>query len=75
MDLLNGIMQWSRDREEKRMARMREQGKCPTCAGRGIDYPIGLSEFVYYPVGECFDCAGSGNYADWAELNPPSDLR
>lgn len=74
MGLFNSILEWNKARAEKRVSRMRTQGKCPTCSGRGIDYPMGLHEFAYTNIVECPDCAGTGQFNDWARAHQRTDL-
>lgn len=67
MGLLNAFHQWREARYQHHLSRMRNQGKCPDCYGRGFTvYPY--NEFSYYNSFECPSCQGSGNYTDWEQL-------
>lgn len=74
MRLLQSINEWNKGRVEKKNSAMQAQGKCPTCYGRGIDYPLGFHDFYYPSVTDCPGCNGSGLYSDWAKMNGSSNL-
>jgi len=74
MRIFNSINQWNKERMEKKISTMQAQGKCPTCSGRGIDYPLGFHDFYYPSVMDCPGCNGSGLFSDWAEMNGSSNL-
>ncbi|UTR15300.1 methionine aminopeptidase [Salipaludibacillus sp. LMS25] len=66
MNLLNVLSQWQEVRHEKRMAKMKDEGACPACYGKGYNMPI--SEFYISPnYFHCEACEGSGAYADWEQ--------
>jgi DnaJ-class molecular chaperone len=64
MGLLNSLLQWQETRHEKKMMKMKDEGLCPACHGKGYNLPI--SEFYISPdYFHCDACAGSGTYTDW----------
>ncbi|ERI07488.1 hypothetical protein HMPREF0083_04432 [Aneurinibacillus aneurinilyticus ATCC 12856] len=64
----NAISEWKTARYEKKIAEMKEQGKCPDCRGRGFN-PVMLPEFYYMNNYDCPGCNGSGLFSDWAQGN------
>ena len=65
MGLFNSISEWSQGRYEKKVARAKEQGKCPDCNGRGVE--ILPYEHFYGSAYQCPGCNGSGQFSDWME--------
>mgnify|MGYP001163251106 FL=1 len=70
MRLFHSIAQWRKAQYEKKLAKMREEGKCPVCHGHGFNYYI-FSEFIHIDPqhGYCPGCNGSGLFSDWADLS------
>lgn len=69
MGFFNALSVWKQANDEKRISKMRSQGTCPVCRGRGFN-PM-LSEFVAFTthVDDCHGCNGSGLFSVWAEAN------
>lgn len=68
MRLINSISNWMESQNNKRMTRMKEQGRCPDCSGSGfnsmvLEHTIGMSMDGYH----CASCSGSGLFSDWAQ--------
>lgn len=64
MGLLNAFNEWKTTRYENRIAKMKEENKCPDCNGRGfLTYPA--SEYAFYNNLDCPGCDGSGQFTDW----------
>ncbi|WP_138419515.1 methionine aminopeptidase [Aquibacillus sediminis] len=63
MGLFSAISEWSNGRYEKKVAKMRELGKCPDCNGHGIEV-MPYEHFFSSPY-ECPSCAGTGQFSDW----------
>jgi DnaJ-class molecular chaperone len=69
MVFFNAISEWKKASHEKKISKMRSQGTCPDCRGRGF-IPM-FSEFVEFSTyaDDCHGCNGSGLFTDWAETN------
>ncbi|XJZ28756.1 methionine aminopeptidase [Bacillota bacterium Lsc_1132] len=67
MGLVNSYNQWKENRQQNFLNKMKDQGKCPDCYGKGYTvYPY--NEFAYFNSFECPGCQGSGLYSDWEQL-------
>ena len=71
MGWINSILEWSQANHDKKIAKMKEHGKCPDCKGVGInafalyDYYVGFGAYDY---NHCLGCNGSGSFSDWEAL-------
>lgn len=66
-NLINRLQEWRDANYEKKIEKMRLQGNCPQCSGRGFD-PVMINEFMYlgaYEDYKCPGCNGSGQFNDW----------
>ncbi len=63
MGILNSLNEWSNSRYEKKVEKMRGQGKCPDCNGRGIE--TFAYEHFYNHSFQCPSCQGTGTFSDW----------
>jgi hypothetical protein len=69
MGLFSSIYTWKQASDERRITKMKAQGSCPACNGRGFN-PM-FTGFVGYStyVDQCHGCNGSGLFSVWAETN------
>ncbi len=66
MGLISALSGWMESNRTKHMDRMKTEGKCPECYGKGY-HPILFNELTYISKDnlDCPGCSGSGLYADW----------
>jgi DnaJ-class molecular chaperone len=70
MGLFNAISEWRQANYEKKITKMRSQGTCPDCYGRGFNsMPLSDIAGMTSYVDDCHGCNGSGLFADWAVTN------
>jgi excinuclease UvrABC ATPase subunit len=73
-DFFDQWSHWRKEKQEARLAAMRDQGKCPDCSGSGLAniYMI-AAEYIPQDAWDCPGCNGSGIYSDWAAINNKID--
>ncbi|MDC3416032.1 methionine aminopeptidase [Aquibacillus salsiterrae] len=63
ISIFNAVSDWVDGRYQKRVAKMKEEGKCPDCSGRGVE--MYAYEHFYGSSLHCPGCNGSGLFEDW----------
>lgn len=69
MQFFNTISNWKDERYEKYKARMKSQGNCPDCCGRGLIPSTSALSTLHIAPYDCPGCNGSGLYSDWLETH------
>ncbi|OIJ16800.1 hypothetical protein BKP37_04520 [Anaerobacillus alkalilacustris] len=66
MGIFNHFFDMIAANREKKLEKMRDQGICPECRGKGYHAPIG-NAYVYMPSFDyrCYSCNGTGSFNDW----------
>lgn len=60
--IFTSITRWYHQKKQKHIDKMKQDGKCPTCYGKGfatITYPY-AGEII-----DCHSCNGTGLYTEW----------
>lgn len=68
MGLFNSIAQWREERQEKQLAKHRENGTCPECRGSGV-YAMASIDYIGLPITNdgCPGCRGTGLFTQWED--------
>jgi DnaJ-class molecular chaperone len=64
--LFKFLTDWYHANKQKHLDKMREQGKCPICRGKG--FAIITSPYVGNTV-DCYLCNGTGLFTEWEKNN------
>ncbi len=69
MGIINAFLNWKSAYYEKKVAKMKEQGLCPDCRGRGYHASV-ANAYIYMPSFDyrCYSCNGSGAFTDWENV-------
>ncbi|OIJ15611.1 hypothetical protein BKP35_01055 [Anaerobacillus arseniciselenatis] len=69
MGIIKAFLDWQSANYEKKVAKMKEQGLCPDCRGRGHS-ATAANAYVYLPSYHyrCYSCNGSGAFSDWENI-------
>lgn len=66
MGIFQTFYDWQAQMYQKKVEKMRDQGLCPDCRGRGYN-PAAVNAYVYMPTYDytCAGCNGTGSFSDW----------
>ncbi|MFN7250213.1 MAG: methionine aminopeptidase [Anaerobacillus sp.] len=66
MKILDTFFEWQKASYEKKIAKMKEQGLCPECRGKGY-HASAANAYIYMPSFDykCYSCNGTGSFSDW----------
>ncbi|RXJ04214.1 methionine aminopeptidase [Anaerobacillus alkaliphilus] len=66
MKLLDHFFDWHKANYDKKVEKMKEQGICPDCRGKGYHATV-ANAYIYMPSFDykCYNCNGTGSYSEW----------
>ncbi|WP_240374914.1 methionine aminopeptidase [Bacillus piscicola] len=63
MNVWQSFKDWRQEKYEQKIDKMRVEGKCPDCRGKG--FTIMSGDYLHASPLDCAGCNGSGVFSDW----------